>query len=97
MLLKDQFSTVIQEALGHCRSSSYQNPVLKYPSPAGHGAAGCAISVGKGIRCARKRGICSLGGSVICYQSRGTRRGPVSAQLIGCARERRFYEQDSRE
>ena len=79
MLLKGQPNAVIQEALGHCRCSPYGNPILTYPTPPDHGAAGCAVSVGKGISCARQRGICSLGGSVICYQSRGTRRGPVSA------------------
>ena len=72
-MLKDQ--SVIQEALGRCRCSPYGNPILTYlPSP-DRSAAGCAISVGKGISRAQQRGICSLGGSVLCYQSRGTRMG----------------------
>ena len=73
MLLKGQSNTVIQEALGHCRCSPYGNPILTYPTPSDHRASGYAISVGKGISRARRRGICSLGGSVLCYQSRGTR------------------------
>ena len=75
MLLKGQSNTVIQEALGHCQRSPYQNPVLAYPSPPDHSTSGYTISVGKGIIRARQRGICSLCGSVKSYQSRGTRMG----------------------
>ena len=73
MLLKGQSNAVIQEALGHCRCSPYGNPLLT--SPPDHSAAEYAISVGKSISRARQRGICSLRRSVLCYQSRGTRRG----------------------
>lgn len=97
MLLKDQSSTVIQEEIGHCLLSPYETPTLTYMTPPDHNAAGCAISVGKGIIRARQRGICSLRRSVLYYQSRGTRT-VRSARSCSIVREKGgFNEQDSRE
>ena len=96
MLLKGQSNAVIQEALGHCQCSPYGDPILTYQTPTDHSAAGYAISVGKGIICARQWGICSLGGSVICYQSRGTRRGRT-ARIDRFVREKGGFTSKTRE